>query len=334
MPRAKIKAGIDLDARRYNQGVEGAKRKASELSGSWKKVGTAIVGAFGAQQAIRFGKNLVEDANRMGDLADQAGLTTDALQAFIATGKDLGIKEQPLVTALTKIRTQQQAALSGNEELQKKFAALGIGIGPLLTKTGDEFIDLFSRMVKETNNLNGVLRLTSEENGPRLFRVMKEVGEAGLAATVELQKSKGQIFTKDDIADVDEFGDAMARIGKSVQSKVLPAVSAIADMVDGQKESVQQAERENTELQKKTDQLKLQQTLFEKGRADKRKEGAEKEQTPERQFADLRRIGANMFNDVRRSQSLAEKSLAVQSSTLQVMREIDKKFGVNRGSTF
>ena len=214
MPRARAKAEIDLDGRKFEQGVEGAKRSLRTMEGRLASTKRRIIATFSGAAVLALGRNLLSLAGRMGDLSEQARLSTDAFQALLAVGRDMSIDEQPLTTALTKIHTSQQRALAGNKDLRKAFADLGIEVNQLALLVGDELVDQLARAYSQTEDFNALLKLTSEENGPRLARVLKEIGEDGLAAIIKLKLETFDIIPKPAIRGLDRAGDSVASLGR------------------------------------------------------------------------------------------------------------------------
>src|SRR6185436_31019 len=89
------------------QKIADATKGAADQATNWKSAITSAAGAFGlafsAGSVIAFGKHVFDTASQIGDLADQIGVSTDAVQGFKFAAEQSGSSLEAVGTAITKM---------------------------------------------------------------------------------------------------------------------------------------------------------------------------------------------------------------------------------------
>jgi len=105
-----------------NEGVESFNKFKLGL----KEIGEAYLAAFGVERLIEFSKDMGEAAEKIFNLSQRLGVTTDDIQQLQAMANRTGGSVDGLGMAMTRLDRAFQQAKSGNVQMQEALHALGI----------------------------------------------------------------------------------------------------------------------------------------------------------------------------------------------------------------
>lgn len=204
--------GLQRDLSRVDNAMSG-------LSGAAGKVGSALgalgvgVSALGLAQLVR---TSLDAAGGLGELAEQAGVSADALQILIAAGAGLGVSAEQVQGALEQLTRRLGEAGNGNEQLAQTFIDLGISIrdsNGALRPTQDVFADI-AQAISEIEDPAERARVAVElfgRAGQKLLPVLSQ-GRAGLSELEEAARRAGLVLSGETITAADNAGDKIAEL--------------------------------------------------------------------------------------------------------------------------
>jgi len=187
-------------------------------------LGPAFVAAFNvaavtlsAEALVNLAKETINYAGHLDDLSKESGLSTDALQALGAKGREVGVDMEAISNAAVQLARRVAA---GDDSTAGAFGRLGIKMSELKGLSVD---DLVFKTAGALGNLTDATH--QSELGYDLFgKTSKAViaivrdNKDGLAGLIEQQKALGQVISGDTIKRLDEAGDAMTRFGNAVKT--------------------------------------------------------------------------------------------------------------------
>lgn len=205
-------------------GFKLATDKASQIAGNFTKtLSNNITNAFGAGAILAFARSIVGAADRIGDLADATGLSTDEVQAFDSILSKAGSSMESFQNFLTKIGDARREAIDGNQKLIGTFQALGISIEQLqkLGGKGDLARAIgagLSRGQFTPESEDAILSaLGGQKLGPKLRSALKEAGR-GITSRDLIQ------FDESDIQLLSKADDLLGSLGRQLKVFGLRAV--------------------------------------------------------------------------------------------------------------
>jgi len=132
-------ARMSLDASGFSAGV---KRAEGAIASIGKKVDSdlkgKIAGAFGVGSIIAFASSVVNAADAIGDIADNAALSTDEVQRLRSVFAKFNIDDSGWQALLEKIRSARTEAINGSRDMQFFFDSMGIDQDKLQSLVGGE----------------------------------------------------------------------------------------------------------------------------------------------------------------------------------------------------
>jgi len=268
MPEARIKARVDTDASSVGRELGKASTQASQFATRLRGIGKGIGTAFAAGAVVGVAgtavKKMIEDADRIADLAANIGLTTDELQAFEGVALVSGASVENLESGLNKLAAVQADAVAGNQAAIDSFSALGIEADKLNGTLGELFVAA-AKGFTETGNLAAVQDVFGR-GGVRLTQTLREVGKnGGLGELIQAQKDFGNVLSAGELSRLSGVDDTlrarMAQAGKIVSATFTPGAedqTALEEQKRANDAAAQDRRRlaESARAQTRRDQMK------------------------------------------------------------------------------
>lgn len=197
------------------------------------------VGALAA-----FAKRAIDTVGGLGELADQVGVSTDALQALSLASTQAGITGEELQRGLAALTRKIADAASGEQTAEQAFARLGIAFRntegearpteAVLSDIADKLKDLENPAERAAV----VTSMFGDRIGQKLIPLLSQ-GRDGLVAMTAEALRFGTIASPELIAKADEAADKVAALTASFRAfannmivTVAPAISAIVDGIN------------------------------------------------------------------------------------------------------
>jgi len=200
---------------------------------------------LGVQALVQFGAQIVNNVGGLGELAEQLGVSTDALQAYRFAASQAGVSSEQLEGAFIRLSDAIGTASRGEAEAIRSFQRLGVGIldvGGNLRSTEAILNDVADGLLKiedparraaAANDLFG-------RTGARLLPLLSG-GADGLARFRREAEAAGVIIDAGTISRADELADAWAAMRMEVEaiaaSPIITVLHGIATALRAIRES-------------------------------------------------------------------------------------------------
>jgi hypothetical protein len=188
-------------------------------------IGTAIAGAFTVGAVLNFGKEIVALGGQITDLAARTGLSVEGVQEFKYAAEQTGSSIDAFAGAATKL---QDKLVSGDKGLVGAFQKLGLSAEDLRNASPEE---LFTQVADAVGRVPDPMRQTQlaldlfGKSGAEILPAIK----AGFSDLREEARLTGQVLSKEDVAALDDFGDAFDRTMNRLKLTAAGAGLAIGD---------------------------------------------------------------------------------------------------------
>jgi hypothetical protein len=217
-------------------GAQGASRALSILA--------PIVSALSVGALMRFARSAIDAVGGLGELADQAGVSTDALQALRFAAVQTGLSADELQRGLQALTRRIGDAAAGEKEAKAAFERLGISFRDSsgnARSTESALLDL-AAVVRNIENpverAAAATALLGDRLGQRFIPLLSQ-GSDGLRDLTEQAIRFGAVADADVIAKADEASDKIAALEQSfstlartLAARVAPVLSTIADALN------------------------------------------------------------------------------------------------------
>ena len=195
------------------------------------------VGALAA-----FTKNAIDAVGGLGELADQVGVSTDALQALSLASTQAGISGEELQRGLAALTRKIADAAAGEQAAEQAFARLGIAFRNTegqARPTEAVLVDIAERLREVESPAERAAVVTSmfgDRIGQKLIPMLSQGREGLIGMTAEAIRF-GTIASPELIAKADEAADKVAALSASftafANNMVANVAPAIVSVIDG-----------------------------------------------------------------------------------------------------
>jgi hypothetical protein len=219
-----------------------AGKSANDVKRSLEKItaaGIAMAAAVAGGTAALV-KNALDTADRLDELAQSAGTTTEKLSALSYAAKFSGLSTEDLSGSLVKLSKSAFAAQNGNKELENVFRRLGVSVSDgngHLKDSGDLLLEIapkFAGMSDGAGKTALALQILGK-SGAASIPVLNQLGESGAKSAAEAGKL-GLVISSDmakaagDVNDnFDRLRATFTGIGLSIVGAALPALKDLTE---------------------------------------------------------------------------------------------------------
>ena len=244
MAAKELKVKITADNKPLKAGLDDSKKQVNSFSGIVKKAGAALLGAFAARELLRGIKNTVVElgnmADRLLDLEQITGISTDRLQEYEQVARVAGVNSEPLANAVQGLTQRMARGQTESSPLNLALKQLGINAR---TASGEmrngaditeDAIDKLAKMENITErNVLGAMLFTGawKDLAPVLAlgadgieAARKQAHELGLV----MDKETLEAANKSRIA-LENFSATGKRLGQELAITLIPAVTGFAN---------------------------------------------------------------------------------------------------------
>ena len=189
-----------------------------------------------------FTKNAIDAVGGLGELADQLGVSTDALQALSLASTQAGISGEELQRGLAALTRKIADAVTGEQTAEQAFARLGIAFRNTegqARPTEAVLVDIAEKLKDLENPAERAAVVTSmfgDRIGQKLIPMLSQGREGLVAMTAEAIRF-GTIASPELIAKADEAADKVAALTASfsafANNMVANVAPAIVSVIDG-----------------------------------------------------------------------------------------------------
>lgn len=174
-------------------------------------VGAAIGGA--AYGLFNFAKSAVDAIDDVGDMATRYGVAANSIQVYGDLVKDAGGSTEDAAAAFRFLNKNMSAAIGGNKEVQKAFAAVGISVDDLKHLKPEQVMERVADAFQGSNNelaKSAILTKLYGKNGTILMGIMNE-GSQAIRDHYKQMGDDGRLFTEEQIENADKFAKQWQR---------------------------------------------------------------------------------------------------------------------------
>lgn len=179
---AQLRANQSSGVAQASGGVAGI------LGGVASRALVGAAGLFTAGAALHkfsgFGESLMDHADRIGDLSDRYGVSTDRIQAWMIAAEKSGTSVEALGNAYKRLKLAVAAAVKDNKDMQDALGGLGQSMDEVKRSKLDDTFDKISEHVHKAppdlklfDSAMKALGKTAELVLPAMRDGLKQVGE-------------------------------------------------------------------------------------------------------------------------------------------------------------
>lgn len=244
MATKELKVKITADNKPLKAGLDDSKKQVDSFSGVVKKAGAALLGAFAARELLRGIKNTVVElgnmADRLLDLEQITGISTDRLQEYEQVARVAGVNSETLANAVQGLTQRMARGQTESSPLNLALKQLGINAR---TASGEmrngaditeDAIDKLAKMENITErNVLGAMLFTGawKDLAPVLA-----LGADGIEAARKQAHELGLVMDKEALEAANNFRIEMEtlqrqlrQVGMNIGMFVIPSLSKMFD---------------------------------------------------------------------------------------------------------
>jgi hypothetical protein len=218
-------------------------RSSEAATAALRLLGPVLAGlSVGA--VARFARSAIDTVGGLGELADAAGVSTDALQAFGYAATQVGLSNEELQRGLQALTRRISDAAIGEEAAQRAFDRLGIAFRDTsgnARATEAVLVDLAERLSGISNPAERAAAVTAifgDRLGQRLIPFLL-LGRDGIERFIVEALRFGAIANDNLSAKADEASDkiaalerAFSSLARNLTARVAPALTYVADRLN------------------------------------------------------------------------------------------------------
>ena len=250
------------------------KGNVNSLSGSMKKLGGIIAGAFAVGSIIAFGKHTLELADTIGKVADSIGVSTEFLQKFQFAAQQSGLTTEEFNKGMQNFTKMVGQATIRTSEDGRTLEKLGVNVKNVdgsIKSTEEVFMDLTGALdnVGSEFEKNAILADLMGRAGVKLGVMLKE----GSDSMKELAESATGVLDEETIRRAERFNDTMNLLKREILAPIQTLFINVANSVLLFLDSINLIEVPKTmeELQEELREAERLQTNFNKAQENTKK---------------------------------------------------------------
>jgi hypothetical protein len=191
-------------------------RTLGELRGGFSMV-TRAAGLFGVALGMKelfdFSKRMLDTVGGLGELAEQLGVSTDALQGYQYAATQTGVKAEELQTGLAKLTRTMGEARQGSDEAVKAIRAFGPEVENLVAggAPAEQVLSAIADALQRT-----------EDPAKRAAMVVDAFGKSG---------QKLLPFLTQGADGLRQYSEELKRLGLNLSPELIKSADAAADKI-------------------------------------------------------------------------------------------------------
>lgn len=242
--------------------VDGVKSKVQSTGRGLADVATGLRAAFAgfvANEIAHVTSAIAEQAASLADLSEQTSLSTDDLQAWTLAANLGGASAQDFTAGLRKLSKELATGVDESGQQSKLFRNLGIETKDSAGKVR-ELSDVLPEIAEKFKGLqsgaekSALAQQIFGRAGSKLVPLLSQ-GAEGVAKLREQFEALGGGFSKEAIANADEYDDALVKLNFSffglkslLATQVFPALSRVVETLTHASVSASKWLKETTAL--------------------------------------------------------------------------------------
>lgn len=242
-----ILARLKINAQEFARGMRSGFAEAAqdaERSGtaagnrfadSFSRTVKFAIGAAVGRELLALGNRALDYANNLKTVAEQTGLTVEALQEYNYAARDAGVSQEELAGSFTKLLEKIGAARQGNKSAAESFAALGIDV----TSAGGSakaFGAIFDEVVQQVGNIVDPIeraRVGTALYGSEWNRIapMLSAGRGRMDELRQAAHEMGLVLSDEQIQMADQSAKKLAMVKSVLETRIAGIVVENANAI-------------------------------------------------------------------------------------------------------
>lgn len=207
-------------------------RFASQTQKTLRRWSGGLVAAFSARAIIQFGNQVLQNADRLGDFAKQAGVSVESMSRLGYAAGQSGSDIESLNTGLGALSKTAVAAASGSKEAVEAFTAMGVEVRRTdgsLKSTDDLLLEIADSFSKHADGAekSAVAQRVFSKSGKELIPLLNQ-GSAGIEELTARADALGITVSTQTQQAADDLNDTLATLGAITQGVVGRALAEVA----------------------------------------------------------------------------------------------------------
>lgn len=189
--------------------AETMRGKFAAVSGSLKGIGAAIGTGVIADGLYRIAANAFEMASSLTEVAEQVGVSVEALQELRFAAEQTGIGSDKMDASIKRLNKSLGELQLGSPAAVKAFAAIGLSADDLRGKAPEQALRLIADQLNKLPDASQRVALGQQIMGKAFSDLLPLIngGSAALDQHAEASRRNGQI-SAEDAARLDELADS------------------------------------------------------------------------------------------------------------------------------
>lgn len=234
-------AQLQAELKKASQVTQNETRKMAESAGGLKDQLKELIPAITIASMWEFGKRAIETAGHIKDLADRIGFSAGTLSALEVPLAAAGSGLDEFAAGMNRLNDTLGNAINGNQEAIKSFDAVGLSIAKLERMTPEQ---RFYEVAKALGKITDQSKLTAAGQNlmGKVFAVLQPTLKEhnfNVAAVVDAQGKLGESLGPEAIDKLDNFGDAMTRLGIKMRNEFLKTFADAAPVLQAYFENLE-----------------------------------------------------------------------------------------------
>lgn len=240
---ARLSVHLGLETAAFEKGSKRAETRMSGFQKNMSRASTAVktafvgmLGVFAVDQIVSVAKAGLEYASSLGEVAQQLGVTTKALQEYRYAASQAGIEQDEMDKGLSKLSVKIGQAADGNKSAVAVFKDLGISIRDSngnVRDTGDilpEVAEAYSKLGSQAEKTALSAEVFGAKLGPK-FNALLEGGAAGINSLRDAAHELGIVLSEEEIQNADDTADKLSAMKQVLEAKIASSVAQNADAI-------------------------------------------------------------------------------------------------------
>lgn len=176
---------------------------------------------------VELARRGLEFASSLGEVAQQVGVTTKALQELRYAGSQYGLTQDEVDTGLTKLTATLGQAKLGAEGPIKAFGAIGVSLDDIRTKSPS---DLFAKIADGLSRIGDAAARAAIERelfgkAGQKFDPLLTTGAAGINQLADAAQRLGLVLSDDQIQRADDTADKLSAVKQVLEANIAGVVA-------------------------------------------------------------------------------------------------------------
>ncbi len=200
-----------------------------------KGAAVGFIASLGVDAVVQAVKAGLDYASSLGEVAQQLGVTTDALQEYRYAGSQAGLATEEIDMALGQLTRRIGEGVNGTKAQADAFEKLGISLKDAkgnVIATGDA-IPLIAdalQKIKSPAEQSAILLDLFGKSGAKLLPLLSE-GSKGVNGLRDAAQKLGLVLSSEQIAKADETADKLDAVRQVLAAKIAGTVADNADSI-------------------------------------------------------------------------------------------------------